>query len=110
MDDETGKASAWYNEGRRPQLDFSTHALERCQQRGISLDIVEQIYMYGTREWSAGALAFRIDAQARRRMDRALGSQLANELSEQARGWYVVVSADEPVVITVARQLRRKRR
>ena len=43
-------------------------------------------------------------------MDKAVGPQLAAEMAEQASGCYIVVSADEPVVITVARQLRRKKR
>ena len=82
----------------------------RSQQRGISREVIDVLYKFGSREWSDGGLAFSLDNKARRRMTKAVGSQLAAEMAEQANGCYIVVSADEPVVITVARQLRRKKR
>ena len=98
------------NRIHRPPIIISEHARTRSQQRGISLEVIDILYKFGSREWSDGELAFSLDGKARRRMDKAVGPQLAAEMAEQASGCYIVVSADEPVVITVARQLRRKKR
>ena len=94
----------------KPTLLITAHAQQRLQQRGIPLEIVDLVYEFGTRQWSDGALAYSVDGRAKRRMQKAIGKQLAVQVAEQANGCYIVVSADEPVVITVARQLRRNRR
>ena len=97
--------------GVQSQLVISDHARIRAQQRGIPLKAIEALYTYGTRQYSRGEYSYSMDKRARRRMDRAIGQQLAAELAEMISDLYIIVGADEPpIVITVAHQMRRKRR
>ncbi len=94
----------------KPTLVITDHALRRCQQRGILPRTIDLLYRFGTSDWSDGAVTYRMDGRARRRMEKAVGSQLSVEAAEQADGCDIIVSADEPVLVTAARRLKRKRR
>lgn len=94
----------------RPTLLITTHAQQRLQQRGISLEIVHLIYEFGTSRWKNGELTYSFDHKARKRLDKALGDELASDLAEQASKYYIVVSPDQqPVLVTAAIQLKRRR-
>ena len=94
----------------KPTLLITAHAQQRLQQRGISLEIVDLIYEFGTYRWKKGELTYSFDHKARKRLDKAIGDELASDLAAQASKYYIVVSPDQqPVLVTVAIRLRRRR-
>lgn len=84
-------------------MHLSLHAGRRQQQRGIPIDVLKILQVYGSAAHSVSAITLTLDEQAiflASEDDRHLRARL-----EKYRGCYAVMGDDE--VVTVARQLRR---
>lgn len=86
---------------------YSHHAQIRCQQRGISQEIVEVLLSYGRREHRQGAEVCFMDRSARRKAAATLGragfARIADRLDS-----YVVLAGDGTVVTAALRLHRLK--
>lgn len=86
---------------------LTRHAVIRCQQRGISHQLVEIVYTYGRRSYNKGAEVRFMDKCSRRSAERRLGSeayrQVANKLD-----FYIVISPDESILTVAHRNMRLK--
>ena len=84
------------------------HMVERCQQRGISRDVVELLLKYGKRQYSRGGISYAMDKRARRRARICMGGSVYSRLDGQL-DCFVVVSLDGTRLLTAAHRHRRYR-
>lgn len=89
-------------------LSFSTHALHRMQQRGIKSDIVEFVF-FNADKWlhqGAGCESARI---SKRLATKLRQTGVSANLIERAKNVVLLISHDEPMVITVMHLLSSKK-
>lgn len=84
---------------------YSRHAQIRCQQRGISKNVIEVLLSYGTRRYRHGAEVCFMDRPGRRRAAASLGSKRFAGVADRL-DCYLVLS-DEGTIITAAPRVRR---
>ena len=97
------------NDHRIPkQLRLTQHALVRCQQRGISPNVLSAVVRFGKCKPTKDGISYSMDHQARRQAHRVLGRTAYGRISDKLN-IYVVVATDDEFVITVARRLRKHR-
>ena len=82
------------------QLALSEHARTRCQQRGITEEIIRVVYDYGTVIDDRGSKKFFMDKRARGRAERGLGHADYKRVADRLN-IYMVIDGDQ--VVTVAR-------
>lgn len=86
-------------------LEFTKHAVRRCQQRGIPPFIVELILDHGRIRRRHGADCYFLDKKATKEIKRTLGSQIYARISDQLN---VYVVAEEEIVTVGHRTKRMK--
>jgi len=91
---------------RPGQLVLSEHARKRCQQRGVTDEIIRVVYDYGTVVEHRGSKKFFMDKQARSRAERGLGHAAYKRVADRLNV-YLVINGD--LVVTVARMRNRVR-
>ena len=84
---------------------YSHHADLRCQQRGISSQIVEVLLSYGTRRQRHGAEVCFMDHSARRQAAAGLGRERFARIADRLNRY--VVLADDGTIVTAAPRRRR---
>jgi len=86
---------------------YTQHGAKRCQQRGITPDVIDAIIAYGKGSQRHGAEVYYMDRSARRRAAAELGprryAQLADKLNR-----YVVLSDDGSLITAAPRRRRLK--
>ena len=87
-------------------LVLSEHARKRCQQRGVTDEIIRVVYGYGTVVEHGGSKKFFMDKRARGRAERGLGHAAYKRLVDRLNV-YLVINGD--LVVTVARVRNRVR-
>ena len=85
------------------------HMIERCQQRGISQEVVEVLLKYGRRRHSGGGISYSMDKRARQKAQKHMGPVAYSRLAGQL-DCYIVTSLEGSEVLTVAHRLKRRRR
>ena len=93
--------------GNQPEL--SEHAKARIQQRGISLAALYALYKYGTWKHSRGAYNVSMDKKSHREAKKEMGQQAYAKVAHNL-GIYMILSAQDMSVITVAHRKRRFRK
>ena len=88
-------------------MRMTRHATERCRQRNLPTDILNLIQSYGAPVHSRGALSLMLDDATIDLI--AEGDLRRRQALRRYRGTYLIESA-QGVVITAARQTRRRRR
>ena len=91
--------SAW-------RLEYSDHGTARCQQRGIPREAVSLIYQCGVPRHTGDALSYSLNKSSRQQIRGSLPRSDYARLSKYL-DYYLVVAADRPVLMTVARRLKR---
>ena len=87
-------------------MNYSNHAQQRMQQRGIRQEAVDYLLAYGTTHHDHhGGMIVWLDKQSRRRLEREEGPQILRRLEKQLDA-YAVVSHDD-CVITVGHRYKR---
>ena len=86
---------------------FTNHALIRCQQRGISHELVDIVYAYGRRSYNKGAEVRFMDKCSRKLAERRLGSEVYRQISDKL-DFYIVTSPDGSVLTVAHRNVRLK--
>ena len=89
------------NERPRP----TKHMIKRCQQRGISREVVEVLFKYGRRRRTRDGISYSMDKRARQRARTHMGR--AYSRLEGRLDCYIVISQDGADIITAAHRLRR---
>ena len=89
-------------------LILTRHALTRCQQRGISRELIDIVARFGERRWSNGAYSCSMTTSGRRRAARELGGRYA-QVSDKL-DFYFILRPGTNSVITVAHRNQRPRR
>ena len=84
---------------RPGQLVLSEHARKRCQQRGVTDEIIRVVYAYGTVVEHRGSKKFFMDKRARSRAERGLGHAAYTRVADRLNV-YLVINGD--LVVTVA--------
>lgn len=79
-------------------MEFSTHAVQRCRQRGIRPLQVEWLIDHGVQTWNRGARVFYFDRDCYHCLLRAL-PLAERQLVEKAKNSYAVVIGD--CIVTV---------
>lgn len=79
-------------------MEFSTHALQRCRQRGIRPAQVDWLIAYGAHAWNRGAKVFFFDRHGFQLLLQSL-PPAERQLAEKARNTYVVIQ--DELIITV---------
>ncbi|MCP8465085.1 hypothetical protein NK553_14120 [Pseudomonas sp. ZM23] len=82
-------------------MEFSAHAIQRCNQRAIRQQQVQWIVEFGCHTWNRGARVHYFDRSHFQRLLLGL-SPTERQLAEKARNAYVVVKGG--VIITVGRR------
>ena len=86
---------------------YTQHGAKRCQQRGITPEVIDAILAYGKGRQRRGAEVYYMDRSARRRAAAELGprryAQLADKLNR-----YVVLSDDGSLITAAPRRRRLK--
>lgn len=86
-------------------MELTEHARIRCQQRGISGEIVDILLKFGRRKHRGGAAICFMDRASREDARQTLGRRKFARISDRLNS-YVVVSDDE-TVITAAKRVSR---
>ena len=86
---------------------FTSHALIRCQQRGISHALVDIVYAYGRRSYNKGAEVRFMDKCSRRLAERRLGPEAYRQIAGKL-DFYIVISTDGSVLTVAHRNVRLK--
>jgi uncharacterized protein (DUF2252 family) len=84
---------------------YSHHAEVRCQQRGISKEIVDVLLSYGARRHRHGAEVCFMDRAARRQAAACLGRERFARIADRLNSY--VVLADDGAIVTAAPRLNR---
>tara|TARA_A100001011_G_C14011825_1_gene715753 strand:+ start:321 stop:626 length:306 start_codon:yes stop_codon:yes gene_type:complete len=87
-------------------MNYSNHALKRCQQRGISSNVCELLKRYGQFRYSKNAISHFFTDHSLDLIERELGGKF-RRLAEKKRNAYLVESLDG-TVITVCHRKKRK--
>ena len=90
------------------QLRLTEHAQVRCQQRGISPNVLSTVLRFGKCKPTKDGRSYSMDHPARRRAERALGKTAYGRISDKLN-IYIVVATNDEYVVTVAHRLRRRR-
>jgi hypothetical protein len=88
-------------------MHLSQHAIQRCEQRGVSEAMIDIIVRFGSVEYHRGNEIVRLDKRGVGRAQQYLGG-LYKGSREQLQSCYVVVR--DGTVVTVARQTRHHKR
>ncbi|MBK5936084.1 DUF4258 domain-containing protein [Halorhodospira halophila] len=78
-------------------MNYSHHAIKRCQQRGIPHEVVEAVQTYGRRQWRKGCQVYYLGARERRRLRAEASSQFVKRYDKKL-DVYVVVSPEDRIV------------
>lgn len=71
-------------------MKATTHAIDRCQQRGVSPLVIDLLIRFGRREHDhKGAEIFYFDRRARKKVERYTGGSIG-KLSEEMDAYAVV--------------------
>ena len=89
---------------------LSGHAQRRCQQRGISQEIVLLLVKYGVKHRSGDGYSYSANPKTHLLVRAEVGREQHARISRTLSHCYVVVSSDSSVVETVAWRERRWRR
>ena len=90
-------------------FQFSNHADERGQMRGIKDEAINVMLKYGKRRRSGDGISVSMDKASRRRAEKGMGRKKYAKV-ESNLGFYLVLSLDMGTLITVAHRLQRSRR
>ena len=91
------------------QIDYTTHARNRSQQRGIPPLITSWLLDYGKEEYDGhGAVVRFFTRESLRKMEREIGAAPLKRLSEYLR-CYLVQSNRDGAIITVGKRHPNKR-
>jgi len=71
-------------------MEYTTHAIQRCSQRGIRLQQVQWLLEFGCHTWNRGARVYFFDRARLKRLLLSLSSA-ERQLAEKAQNVYVVV-------------------
>ncbi len=85
----------------RCEMDFSTHALQRCRQRGIRAIQIDWLIAYGAFTWNRGAKVFFFDRSGFQLLLQSL-LPAERQLAEKVRNAYVVTN--DLLIVTVGRR------
>lgn len=88
-------------------MHLSQHAIQRCEQRGVSEAMIDIIVRFGSVEHHQGSEIIRLDKRGVGRAKQYLGG-LFKGSREQLRSCYVVIR--DGTVVTVARRTRHHKR
>ena len=89
-------------------LELTQHALARCQQRGISLELLDLVYVHGVLRHTTKGFSCYMDKRARERARAAIGEDTYRGLADKL-DFYFVLDSERRHVLTVAHRLRRRR-
>lgn len=84
---------------------YTQHASVRCQQRGISPEVVDVLLNYGSRKQRHGAEICFMDHRSRRRALDAMGRARFARVADHLNSYLVV--ADDGSIVTAAPRLHR---
>lgn len=80
---------------------YTTHAIKRCQQRGISIDLCDIVLEHGEYRYDKhGAKIWFLTKKTIKKLGSKLGENMEKELERKSR-LFVVESLDNQSVITV---------
>ena len=80
---------------------YTNHALKRCQQRGVSLNLCDVVLEYGEYRYDKhGARIWFLTKKTIRKLASKFGDHIERELERKSR-LFVVESLDDQSVITV---------
>lgn len=88
-------------------MHLSQHAIQRCEQRGVSQAMIDIIVRFGSVEYHQGSEIFRLNKRGVGHAKRYLGG-LYKGSKEQLQSCYVVMQGD--TVVTVARHTKHLKR
>lgn len=88
-------------------MGLSEHAVMRCQQRGISSEVVDVLLEFGQRRPRKGASVCFMDRASREEARRVLGQRKFAHISDRLNS-YLIVSDDETVITAAKRTTRLK--
>lgn len=86
-------------------MDYTLHGLARARQRSIPQTAIELIMDFGRERRRGGASVLFMDRAARQRAADALGRRAYARLAPKLDSYLVV--ADDGLIVTAARRLRR---
>jgi hypothetical protein len=86
---------------------YTQHALVRCQQRGISREIVDVLLSFGTYRYRHGAEIYYMDRAARDQASKVLGHSRYAKLADRLNT-YIVVSPEGDLITAAPRRRRLK--
>ena len=89
-------------------LTLTQHALARCQQRGISLDLVDLVYAHGVLRHTHEGFSCSMDKRSRDRARKAIGEAAYKAIADKL-DFYLVLDVERRHVLTVAHRLRRQK-
>ena len=89
-------------------LELTQHALARCQQRGISLEMLDLVYVHGVLRHTRKGFSCYMDKRSRDRARRAIGEDAYRVFADKL-DFYFVLDIDRRRVLTVAHRLKRRR-
>jgi hypothetical protein len=89
---------------KEPEM-LTRHAEVRCQQRGISPEVVDALLNYGRRRRHRGAEVCFMDKGGRQQLERELGCHVYARIATRLDSYLVV--SDEGTIITAAKHRRR---
>ena len=87
-------------------MNYTDHALKRCQQRGISTDVCSLLQRYGEFRYTKSAISHYFTERSLDLIERELGKE-HRRLAEKKRNAYLIESQDGSV-ITVCHGKKRK--
>jgi hypothetical protein len=89
-------------------LELTQHAVVRCQQRGIGLELLDLVYVHGVLRHTTKGFSCYMDKRTRERARAAIGDEAYRGLAEKLN-FYFVLDSERRQVLTVAHRLRRRR-
>ena len=89
-------------------LELTQHAVVRCQQRGISLELLYLVYVHGVLRHTTKGFSCYMNKRSRERAKAAIGEDAYRGLAGKLN-FYFVLDSDRRQVLTVAHRLRRRR-
>ena len=89
-------------------LELTRHAQTRCQQRGISPELLDLVYVHGVLRHTSKGFSCYMDKRSRDRARTAIGEDAYRALADKL-DFYFVLDIDRRHVLTVAHRLRRRR-
>ena len=87
-------------------MNYTDHALKRCQQRGISTDVCSLLQRYGEFRYTKSAISHYFTERSLDLIERELGKE-HRRLAEKKRNAYLIESLDGSV-ITVCHGKKRR--